>query len=65
MTEQTNNIFVNDNPYGYERVFSLIDLMLSIVLLSLVAIILALLFIATVRVCLLMKPQAHGGYTPL
>ena len=65
MTEQTQNIFTNDTPYGYDRAFSLLDLLLSIVLLSLVAIILALLFIATVRVCLLMKPKIHEGYARL
>ena len=65
MTEKTLNIFTNDTPYGYDRYFSLIDLLLSIVLLSLVAIILTLLFIATVRVCLLMKPRTHEGYARL
>ena len=65
MLNKTGGISPPSKPYSYDHPFTTLDLVLSMILLSVVAVVLLLLFLATVRVFKLMLPTRRVGYTTL
>jgi hypothetical protein len=65
MLRQTVGIASPTKPYGYDHLFTTLDVVLSVVLLTIVAVILLLLFLASVRVFKLMLPSRRAGYAAL